>query len=204
MELNLHSNDESTSLVTVSDKVFDVKLNEPLIHQTVIAYLAGARAGTRSQKSRAEVIGSGKKPWRQKGTGRARAGTVKSPLWRGGGITFAAKPADHSQKLNKKMYQGALRSLLSELVRQTRLLIVEQFTLDKPKTKSLVAQLKALNLNNVLIVTENKEKNLHLGARNLHHVDITEAMTVDPVSLLKFEKVLITVAALKKMEERLA
>ena len=204
MELNLHSNDESTSLVTVSDKVFDVKLNEPLIHQTVIAYLAGARAGTRSQKSRAEVIGSGKKPWRQKGTGRARAGTVKSPLWRGGGITFAAKPADHSQKLNKKMYQGALRSLLSELVRQTRLLIVEQFTLDTPKTKSLVAQLKALNLNNVLIVTENKEKNLHLGARNLHHVDITEAMTVDPVSLLKFEKVLITVAALKKMEERLA
>ncbi len=204
MELNLQSDDDTSGLVNVSDAVFAAKLNEPLIHQAVIAYLAGARAGTRSQKTRAEVTGSGKKPWRQKGTGRARAGTVKSPLWRGGGITFAAKPADHSQKLNKKMYQGALRSILSELVRQARFLVIEQFSIDKPKTKSLLAQLKTLDLSNVLIVTEDKDENLCLGARNLHQVDITDAMTVNPVSLLKFEKVLITVAALKKMEERLA
>ncbi len=207
MELNLQTVQEETQsagAINVSDTVFGAKFNEPLIHQVVTAHLAGARAGTCAQKSRAQVKGSGKKPWRQKGTGRARAGSIKSPLWRGGGVTFAAKPSDHSQKVNKKMYRGALRSILSELVIQSRLLVVEQFSLEKPETKSLVAQLKALKLSNVLIVTEQKDENLSLAARNLHKVEVSDPTTVDPVSLIKFEKVLITVPALKKMEEKLA
>jgi large subunit ribosomal protein L4 len=199
MELSLHTG----GVVNISDVVFAAKFNEPLIHQVVTAYLAGSYAGTRAQKSRAQVKGTGSKPWRQKGTGRARAGTVKSPLWRGGGVTFAARPLDHSQKLNKKMYRGALRSILSELVRQERLLVVEQFTLDVPKTRALVAQLRDFNLSNVLIVIEQKNDSLDLAARNLHQVKVSEIVSLDPVSLLKFEKVLLTVAALKKIEERL-
>jgi len=205
MELNLISDQTNTAgTINLSDTVFAADFNETLIHQAITAYLAGARAGTRAQKSRAQVKGSGSKPWRQKGTGRARAGTIKSPLWRGGGITFAARPQDHTQKLNKKMYRSALRSILSELTRSARLLVVEQLSLEKPKTKTLLAQLKALELNNVLIVTEEQDKNLYLAARNLHQVNVSEAMAVDPVNLIKHEKVLITVPALKKIEERLA
>ncbi len=206
MELTLQTTLDEThtaGIINISDNVFAVEFNEPLVHQAVMAYLAAARSGTRAQKNRAQVKGSGSKPWRQKGTGRARAGSIKSPLWRGGGITFASKNQDHSQKLNKKMYQSALRSILSELVRQTRLLIVESFSLEKPKTKSLLAKLKPLNLSHVLIITENRDENLFLAARNLHQIGVCEAMTVDPVSLIQFEKVLITVPALKKMEEKL-
>lgn len=205
MELNLIADETNTAgTINISDTVFAAKFNETLIHQAITAYLAGARAGTRAQKNRAQVKGSGSKPWRQKGTGRARAGSIKSPLWRSGGITFAAKPQDHTQKLNKKMYRSALRSILSELVRSARLLVVEQLTLDKPKTKTLLAQLKALKLNNVLIVTEQQDENLNLAARNLHQVNVSDAMAVDPVNLIKPEKVLITLPALKKIEERLA
>jgi len=205
MELNIISDQTNTAgTINISDTVFAAQFNETLIHQTITAYLAGGRAGTRAQKSRAQVKGSGSKPWRQKGTGRARAGTIKSPLWRSGGVTFAAKPQDHTQKLNKKMYRSALRSILSELIRSARLLVVEQLSLEKPKTKTLLAQLKALELNNVLIVTEEQDKNLYLAARNLHQVNVSEAMAVDPVNLIKHEKVLITVPALKKIEERLA
>jgi large subunit ribosomal protein L4 len=208
MELSLQAlQPEETSavgVINVSDTVFAAKFNEPLIHQAVTAYLAGGRAGTRAQKSRSQVKGTGSKPWRQKGTGRARAGSITSPLWRGGGVTFAARPQEHSQKLNKKMSQGALRSILSELVRQARLLVVEQFFVEEPKTRALVAKLKALNLSNVLIVTENTDENLYLAARNLHKVDVRKATSLEPVSLIKFEKVLMTVPALKKIEEKLA
>ncbi|KHD08983.1 50S ribosomal protein L4 [Candidatus Thiomargarita nelsonii] len=205
MELNLISEQTNTAgTINLSDTVFAADFNETLIHQAITAYLAGGRAGTRAQKSRAQVKGSGSKPWRQKGTGRARAGTIKSPLWRSGGVTFAAKPQDYTQKLNKKMYRSALRSILSELVRSARLLVVEQLSLEKPKTKTLLAQLKALELNNVLILTEEQDKNLYLAARNLHQVNVSDAMAVDPVNLIKHEKVLITVPALKKIEERLA
>jgi large subunit ribosomal protein L4 len=193
-----------TSVISVLPLVFAAGFNEPLVHQVVTAYLAGARAGTRAQKTRAGVRGSRSKPWRQKGTGRARAGSIRSPLWRGGGVTFAAKPADYSPKLNQKMYRGALRSILSELVRSARLLVVEQFSLGEPKTKILVAQLKALNLDNVFIVTENIDENLYLAARNLHNVKVSEVQNLEPVSLIRFEKVLITVKALKKIEEQLA
>jgi len=205
MELNLISDQTNTAgTINLSDTVFAADFNETLIHQAITAYLAGGRAGTRAQKSRAQVKGSGSKPWRQKGTGRARAGTIKSPLWRSGGVTFAAKPQDYTQKLNKKMYRSALRSILSELVRSARLLVVEQLSLEKPKTKTLLAQLKALELNNVLILTEEQDKNIYLAARNLHQVNVSDAMAVDPVNLIKHEKVLITVPALKKIEERLA
>ncbi|RKZ93120.1 MAG: 50S ribosomal protein L4 [Candidatus Parabeggiatoa sp. nov. 1] len=207
MELSLQPVPETSAagVISVSDKVFAAQFNEALVHQAVVAYLAGARKGTRAQKTRAQVKGSRSKPWRQKGTGRARAGSIRSPLWRGGGVTFAATPTDHSQKLNQKMYQGALRSILSELVRSGRLLVVEQFSLDKPKTRTLVTQLKALNLiNNVLIVIETGNENLYLGAQNLPQVEVIEVKSLDPVSLVGFEKVLITIAALKKIEENLA
>ncbi len=205
MELSLQTKSaESLGVISVSERVFAAPFNESLIHQAVTAYLAGGRTGTRAQKNRAQVKGSGSKPWRQKGTGRARAGTIKSPLWRGGGVTFAAKPYDHSQKLNKKMYQTALRSILSELVKQARLLVIEEFTLENPKTRDLVAQLKAFHLDDVLIVTENSDDNLNLAARNLHRVEVKEIKTLNPVSLIGFEKVLMTLKALKKLEESLA
>ena len=173
------------------------------MHQAVTSYLAGARQGTRAQKTRAEVSGGGKKPWRQKGTGRARAGTIRSPIWRTGGVTFAAKPQDHSQKLNRKMYRAALRSILSELARQDRLVVVESFDVDQPKTKALVQKLGEFGVQDVLIVTEEVTENLYLSSRNLHKVDVRDAVGVDPVSLIHFEKVLVTVPALKKIEEML-
>jgi len=201
MELKLQN---EVGVVNVSDKVFAAKFNEPLIHQAVTTYLTGGRLGSKAQKTRSQVSGGGKKPWRQKGTGRARAGTSRSPLWRGGGITFAAKPRDYTQKLNKKMYRGAVCSIISELIRQERLIIVEQFSISAPKTRELLAQLKTLNLQDVLIVTDKNDNNLYLAARNLYRVTVCEASVVDPVSLVGAEKLLVTVPALKQLEERFA
>ncbi|MBY4676867.1 50S ribosomal protein L4 [Marinobacterium arenosum] len=201
MNLNLTGANGS---VEVSDLAFGKEYNESLVHQVVTAYLAGSRQGTKAQKTRSEVSGGGAKPWRQKGTGRARAGTIRSPLWRSGGVTFAAQPRDHAQKVNKKMYRAALRCIFSELVRQDRLVVVEEFALEAPKTKQFVAKLDELKLDNVLLVTEDVEWNLYLAARNVPHVDVRDVAGIDPVSLVGFEKVLVTVPALKKIEEVLA
>ncbi|MFT4888020.1 MAG: large subunit ribosomal protein L4 [Pseudohongiellaceae bacterium] len=195
------SGDEKISL---SDDTFGREYNEPLVHQTVVTYLAGARQGTVKQKTRSEVSGGGRKPWRQKGTGRARAGTIRGPIWRGGGVTFAARPQDHTKKLNKKMYRGAMQCILSELIRQDRLIVVNEFSLESHKTKDLITKLQGFSLDNVLIVSETVEENLYLAARNLHKVDVLDVSGVDPVSLIGFENVLITVSALKKVEEMLS
>jgi large subunit ribosomal protein L4 len=189
--------------VSVSDVAFAREYNEDLVHQVVTAYLSGARQGTRAQKNRAAVRGGGKKPWRQKGTGRARAGTIRSPIWRSGGVTFAAQPQDHSQKVNRKMYRAALRSIMSELARQDRLMVVESLDVDEPKTKLLVKQLGDYGVDNVLIVTSEVGENLYLAARNLHKVDVRDVDGVDPVSLIGYEKVMVTVDAVKKFEEML-
>jgi len=201
MNLNLVTSGGS---VEVSEAAFGREYNEALVHQVVVAHLAGARQGSKAQKSRSEVRGGGRKPWRQKGTGRARAGTTRSPIWRSGGVTFAAKPQDHSQKVNRKMYRGALRCILSELVRQDRLVVCDAFSVEAPKTRGLLVKLKDLDLNNVLIVAEEVEENLYLAARNLKDVDVRDVGAIDPVSLLNHDKVLITVGALKKLEEALA
>ena len=190
--------------LTVSETTFGREFNEALVHQVVVAYAAGARQGTRAQKTRSEVSGGGAKPWRQKGTGRARAGTIRSPIWRSGGVTFAAKPQDHSQKVNKKMYRGAMKSILSELVRQERLIVVDSFSVEAPKTKELVAKLKELELNDVLIVTGEVDENLFLAARNLYKVDARDVAGIDPVSLIAFNTVLMTADAVKQVEEMLA
>jgi len=189
--------------IDVCERTFGGEFNETLVHQAVVAYMAGGRQGSKKQKTRSEVAGGGRKPWRQKGTGRARAGTIRSPIWRGGGATFAARPQDHSQKLNKKMYRAAMRSILSELLRQDRLIIVEDFAVDAPKTKDLVVKLNALGLTDVLIVSEDIEQNLYLAARNLPHVDVVDVQGSDPVSLIAYNKVLMTVSAIKKFEELL-
>lgn len=190
--------------VNVADATFGCDFNEPLIHQVVTAYLAGARAGTHAQKTRSEVRGGGKKPWKQKGSGRARAGTSRSPLWRGGGKVFAAVTGDYSQKVNKKMYRGAMRSILSELIRQDRLLVVSEFTLPEVGTKGLLAKLREWDLSDVLIITVGFDQTLYLSARNLHKVEVCDVTDVDPVNLIGFEKVVMTVDALKKFEEWLA
>jgi len=194
----------SAGSVSVSEATFAREYNESLVHQVVTAFLAGARQGTRAQKNRSDVAGGGKKPWRQKGTGRARAGTIRSPLWRSGGVTFAATPQDHSQKVNKKMYRAAMRSILSELARTDRLMVVESVDLEQPKTKLLVEQLKGFGVENVLIIGNEVDKNLYLAARNLHKVDVRDVDAVDPVSLIAFDKVMMTVDAVKKFEEALA
>lgn len=205
MDLNIAvPGKKAAKTVSVSDDTFGKEFNESLVHQVVVTYMAGARQGTVKQKTRSEVSGGGKKPWRQKGTGRARAGTSRGPLWRTGGVTFAARPQDHSKKINKKMYRGALRCILSELVRQDRLLIVDEFKVESHKTKGLIKKLSELELQNVLIVSDEVDQNLFLAARNLHKVDVLEAAGVDPVSLIGFDKVLITVPALKKLEGMLA
>lgn len=201
MELALK---DAQGALEVSEATFGREFNEALVHQVVVAYAAGARQGSRAQKTRSEVSGGGKKPWRQKGTGRARAGTIRSPIWRSGGVTFAAKPQDHSQKVNKKMYRGAIKSILSELVRQDRLIVVENFSIDAPKTKSLVSKLKELELKDVLIVTKELDENVFLAARNLYKVDVRDVQGIDPVSLIAFDKVLITADAVKQLEEALA
>jgi len=190
--------------IDVADSAFGAEFNEPLVHQVVTAYLAGARSGTKAQKNRSAVRGGGAKPWRQKGTGRARAGTIRSPIWVGGGRAFAAKPRDYGQKVNKKMYRAALRSVMSELVRQDRLVVVESLELEAPKTKLLAAQLRELELDNVLILNEAFDEKVFLAARNLPNVGICDAASIDPVVLIRFEKVLITLPALKLIEERLS
>ena len=195
---------DANSALEVSEATFGREFNEALVHQVVVAFGAGARQGSKAQKTRSEVRGGGAKPWRQKGTGRARAGTIRSPIWRSGGVTFAAKPQDHSQKVNKKMYRGAIQSILSELVRQDRLIVVEKFSVDAPKTKDLIAKLDALELKDVLIVTSEVDENLFLSARNLYKVDVRDVQGIDPVSLIAFEKVLITADAVKQLEEALA
>jgi len=205
MDLNIAvPGKKAAKTVSVSDDAFGKEFNESLVHQVVVTYMAGARQGTVKQKTRSEVSGGGKKPWRQKGTGRARAGTSRGPLWRTGGVTFAARPQDHSKKINKKMYRGALRCILSELVRQDRLLVVDEFKVESHKTKGLIKKLSELELQNVLIVSDEVDQNLFLAARNLHKVDVLEAAGVDPVSLIGFDKVLMTVPALKKLEGMLA
>ena len=190
--------------VEVADRAFAAPYNEALVHQAVTAYFAGARAGTRAQKSRSDVRGGGRKPWRQKGTGRARAGTIRSPIWRGGGVTFAARPRQFDQKLNRKMYRAALRSILSELVRQDRLTVVASFSLDAPKTRELAAKLKELEVDDVLIVTEEEDASLARASRNLRRVGTVPAGRIDPVSLIAFSRVLVTEPALRSIEERLA
>jgi large subunit ribosomal protein L4 len=205
MELNVAKPGDggADEKVSVSDATFAREYNEDLVHQVVTAYMSAARQGSRAQKTRSEVQGGGKKPWRQKGTGRARAGTIRSPIWRGGGVTFAAKPQDHSQKVNRKMYRAAIQVILSELARQQRLVVVERFALEQPKTKSLVQALGDYGLEDVLIVSDEVDENLYLAARNLHKVDVRDVNGVDPVSLIAFDKVMVTVPALKKFEEML-
>jgi large subunit ribosomal protein L4 len=200
MDLNV----QGGASIQVSDAVFAADYKEALIHQVVTAYMNGARSGTKAQKNRSAVAGGGAKPWRQKGTGRARAGTIRSPIFRTGGVTFAAQPRNYEQKVNRKMYQGALRSILSELVRQERLLVVEDFAVDAPKTKQLVGKLNDIGVSEALIVTEQLDENLALAARNLYHVDARAVQEVDPVSLIGFGKVIITSGALKALEEKLA
>jgi len=206
MELGMISADGEpvTGKLDVAGETFGVDYNEPLVHQVVTAYMAGARQGTRAQKTRSDVRGGGAKPFRQKGTGRARAGTIRSPLWRGGGVTFAARPQSFSQKVNRKMYRGAMRSIVSELIRQERLVVAESFEMNEPKTKSLVARLGQLGLSDVLIVVEGGERNLELAVRNLHWAAVVAERDLNPVSLLAFDKILITAPALKRLEERLA
>ncbi|CAJ0993565.1 50S ribosomal protein L4 [Pantoea sp. Nvir] len=201
MELPLKN---AQNTMTVSETTFGRAFNKALVHQVVVAYAAGARQGTRAQKTRAKVSGSGKKPWRQKGTGRARSGSIRSPIWRSGGITFAARPQDHSQKVNKKMYRGALKSILSELIRQERLIVVERFSVEAAKTKLLVQKLKDMDLEDVLIITSELDENLFLAARNLYKVDVRDAASIDPVSLIAFENVVMTAGAVQQIEEMLA
>ncbi|MBN4050525.1 50S ribosomal protein L4 [Gammaproteobacteria bacterium AH-315-M22] len=204
MDISLRSaSGKSEGTISVSDETFGRAYNEALVHQVVTAYQAGARAGTHQQKTRSDVRGGGAKPWRQKGTGRARAGTSRSPIWRSGGVTFAARPRDYSKKVNRKMYRGAISSMLSELVRQDRLMVVEDFSISAAKTKELLVKLNGLGVDNAMIIVETGDVNLYLAARNLHKVDVSDVEEVDPVSLIRFAHVVITVPALKRLEERL-
>ena len=191
----------SKEAVNLSEVTFGREYNEALIHQVVVAYMATGRQGTKSLKTRSEVRGGGAKPYRQKGTGRARAGTIRSPIWRGGGQTFAAKPRDYYQKVNKKMYRGAMRSILSELIRQDRIVVTNDFSIEGPKTKQVQSLLKDLALEDVLIVVEEVDDNLYLGARNLKNVEVVDVQGINPVTLIRCKKVLFTVGALKKVEE---
>lgn len=204
LKLTTATGKASTKTVELSENTFAQDFNEPLIHQVVTAYLAGGRSGTKGTKNRSAVRGGGAKPWRQKGTGRARAGTIRSPLWRSGGHTFALGNRDFSQKVNKKMYRAAMRSILSELVRQDRLTIVDKFQVEGPKTKALREKLNAINFNTGIIITDDANDDLYLSARNLYRVDIFSASEINPVSLVGSEKIVMTVAAVQKIEEMLA
>lgn len=201
MDMQLHNSKEK---IAVSDAVFALDFNEALVHQLVTAYLAGGRAGTKAQKNRAAVSGGGAKPWAQKGSGRARAGTIRSPLWRTGGVTFAAQPRDYTQKLNKKMYRAGIRSIFSELARLNRLVIVDDITVDAPKTKQLIAKLADLGVSQTLIVTETGDEKLYLSARNLYRVGVTDVAGLNPVMLVGFENVIVTVGAIRAIEEWLS
>jgi large subunit ribosomal protein L4 len=194
---------QSKEMLKVSEVAFGREFNEALVHQVVTSYLAGGRQGTKAQKTRAEVSGGGIKPWKQKGTGRARAGSIRSPLWRKGGKVFAAVPRDYAQKVNRKMYRGAMQCILSELVRQDRLITVQDFVIEQPRTKILLEKLKTLGVDNVLIVSHEIDENLYLSSRNLHKVSVIDVEAVDPVSLIGFDKVVMTVPAIKRFEEML-
>lgn len=188
----------------VSDSTFGAAFNGALVHQVVTAHMAGARAGTKAQKNRAAARGGGTKPWRQKGTGRARVGSIRNPIWVGGGRAFAAQPRDYSQKVNRKMYRAAMRSVLSELLRQDRLIVVESLSMDQPKTSELAARLREMDLDSVLILVEEYEDNLYLSARNLPNVAVLDLREINPVSLIKCDTVLATAGAVKALEERLS
>ncbi len=203
LKLTTDSGDASTQTVEVSEHAFNRDFNEALIHQVVTAYMAGGRAGTKAQKNRSAVSGGGAKPWRQKGTGRARSGTIRSPIWRSGGNTFAAGNRDFSQKVNRKMYRHAMASIVSEMARQERLMVVADFTIETPKTKAMVAKLKALGADKALIVTEEFDQNVYLSCRNLVNIDYTDAAHINPVNMIRSEKVIITAGAIKKVEELL-
>lgn len=206
MDLNLMTatGKASKKTIEVSDVNFGNEFNEALVHQVVTAYLAGARSGTRKAKSRSDVSGGGTKPWRQKGTGRARSGTIRSPIWRTGGMTFALRPQDHSQKVNRKMYRSAIRNILSELVRQERLIVIDELSLDAPKTKLLAEKLKTMDLNDALIVVDQLDDNLYLASRNLKNIYVCQARNLNPVALINSDKILMTVNAVKQVEEMLA
>ena len=205
MELSIvKPGNEDAGALSVSAANFDREYNEDLVHQVVTSYLAGARQGTRAQKNRADVRGGGRKPWRQKGTGRARAGSIRSPIWRSGGVTFAARPQDHSVKVNRKMYRAALKTIISELARQGRLLVVEALDVDAPKTRLLVEHLAAYGVSSALLLADEVSENLYLASRNLQKVDVRDVQSMDPVSLLAHDKVMVTVEAVKKIEEMLA
>ena len=198
------SGKKQAGTMSVADSVFAAEFNEPLVHQVLVSYMAGSRLGTKAQKSRSEVRGGGRKPWRQKGTGRARVGTIRSPLWRGGGVTFATKSRDYSKKINKKMFRGAMRSIFSELVRQKRFICVDEFDVAESKTKLVKDKLDKLGLKEALIITEGLSENLYLGVRNIPKVDVMDTNEIDPYSLIGFEKVLITQTAVEKVEEWLS
>jgi large subunit ribosomal protein L4 len=201
MDLQLHNSKEK---ITVSDAVFAADYKESLVHQLVTAYMAAGRAGTKAQKNRSAVSGGGAKPWRQKGTGRARAGTIRSPIWRSGGVTFAAQPRDYTQKVNRKMYRSGIRSILSELARQDRLVVVEDITVDAPKTKQLLGKLSDLGVSKTLIVTETGDEKLYLSARNLPQVEVSDVAGLNPVNLVRYEHVVVTVGAVRAIEEWLS
>jgi len=201
MDIAIH---QSKKKVSVSDDAFGAVFNEALVHQLVVSYMSGARAGTRAQKNRAAASGGGAKPWRQKGTGRARAGTIRSPIWRSGGVTFAASPKDHSKKLNKKMYRVGMRSLVSELLRQQRLILISELGVNEPKTKVMNQKLNELGVSNALILTDGLDSSVYLAARNIPNVQVMDVAIVDPLSLVSQEYVVIDQAALKKLEERLS
>jgi large subunit ribosomal protein L4 len=201
MDISVHN---SKDKVSVSDAAFSADFNETLVHQLVVSYMSAARSGTKAQKTRSDVSGGGAKPFRQKGTGRARAGTIRSPLWRSGGVTFAARPRDYSKKLNKKMYKAGMRSIVSELVRQERLVVVADFKVAEPKTKLVAEMLKGLDVSNGLILTDGLDSNLYLAARNIPNLMVMDVAVADPLSLVRYEKVVVDQAALKKLEERLA
>ena len=201
MDLQLHNSKEK---ITVSDAVFAADYKESLVHQLVTAYMAAGRAGTKAQKNRSAVSGGGAKPWRQKGTGRARAGTIRSPIWRSGGVAFAAQPRDYAQKVNRKMYRSGIRSIMSELARQDRLVVVEDITVDAPKTKQLLGKLADLGVSKTLIVTETGDEKLYLSARNLPHVEVSDVAGLNPVNLVRYEHVVLTVGAIRAIEEWLS
>jgi large subunit ribosomal protein L4 len=200
MKIELLSNTKNKD-ISISNDVFSKEFNESLIHQAVVSFMAASRQGSAKQKNRSEVRGGGKKPYRQKGTGRARAGTIRSPLWRGGGVTFAARPRDYSKKLNKKMYRAAIKSIFSELVRQNRLVAFEKPVLEKPKTKEIASFLNEFSLSKVLIIIDELDMNLYLSARNIPNVDVITVREINPVNLLKPQKVAVTSEALKQIEE---
>jgi large subunit ribosomal protein L4 len=200
MKIELLSNTKNKD-ISISNEVFSKEFNEPLIHQAVMSFMSTSRQGSAKQKNRSEVRGGGKKPYRQKGTGRARAGTIRSPLWRGGGVTFASRPRDFSKKINKKMYRAAIKSIFSELVRQNRLVAIEKPVLKKPKTKEIASFLNEFSLSKVLIITDELDMNLYLSARNIPNVDVITVREINPVNLLKPQKVAVTGEALKQIEE---